>query len=221
MRGFQSNGPRTSTIHLTPFILKHPGVCRDAARLALSCRKLRAAHAASWWPSVDAATGAVTEPPSGRFWRTLSPGDDVQAAIDACPEGGAVLLAPGRHHLTASSARGGADSASVGRRRAGLWLDRDVCIFGRGAATLCSASGDVVIITATRAVLDGVHVRQTSERRRPDGCGVFVAAGRSRLQSCDISAARCFCVEIGGVGTDPTIANCRCVYTGRGLRCNL
>ena len=171
-------------------------------------------------------TGAVSEPRSGRFWRTLSPGDDVQAAVDACPEGGAILLAPGRHPLTASSARAGAESssaragaessaesASVGRRRAGLWLDRDVCVFGLGAATLSSDSGDVVIVTAARAVLDGVIVRQTSEARRPDGCGVFVAAGRSRLQSCDISATRCFCVEIGGAGTDPTIANCRCVYS--------
>ena len=194
---------------------------RDAARLALTCRGFHAAAAQSWWPSVG-VTGAVSEPRSGRFWRTLSPGDDVQGAADACPEGGCILLGPGNYVLTAaprirrqpdSESSSGSDSEA--RRIAGLWLDRDVCIFGRGAATLSSAEGDVIIVTAARAVLDGVHVRQTSARRRPEGCGVFVSAGRARLQACDIYSARCFCVEIGGAETAPTVANCRCACFDR------
>ena len=123
---------------------------RDAARLALTCRGFRSAAAESWWPVVNAATGAVSEPRSGRFWRTLSPGDDVQGAVDACPEGGCILLGPGNYVLTAGPRRrprsdyeSDSESDSEARRidrRAGLWLDRDVCVFGRGAASTATLS---------------------------------------------------------------------------------
>ena len=123
---------------------------RDAARLALTCRGFRSAAAESWWPVVNAATGAVSEPRSGRFWRTLSPGDDVQGAVDACPEGGCILLGPGNYVLTAGPRRrprsdyeSDSESDSEARRierRAGLRLDRDVCVFGRGAASTATLS---------------------------------------------------------------------------------
>ena len=159
----------------------------------------------------------VTEPRSGRFFAELSPGDDVQAAVDACPEGGAILLTPGHYPLVASPRRNAnpppaaGAAAPAGSRQAGLWIDRDVCVFGRGAATLESETGDVIIVTAARAVLDGLHVRQASDARHaPTGCGVLINGGRSRLQSCDISSECCFCVEIGGAETAPTVINCRC-----------
>ena len=56
--------------------------------MASTCRGFRAAHAESWWPVFDPATCNVLEPRSGRFWRELSPGDDLRAAAeDECCDG--------------------------------------------------------------------------------------------------------------------------------------
>ena len=96
---------------------------RAAARLAATCRGFRAAHAESWWPALDPATGNVLEPRAGRFWRELSPGDDVRAAVKACPEGGCILLRPGTHTL-------------VPQGGVGLEINHAVNIFGRGLATV-------------------------------------------------------------------------------------
>ena len=78
----------------------------DAAALACTCRGFRAAYADSWWPSIDLISSAVREPASGRFWRELGPGDDIQASLDVCPEGACLLLKPGKHEVT-PIARGG------------------------------------------------------------------------------------------------------------------
>ena len=109
----------------------HPPSARAAALLACTCRGFRAAHAESWWPALDPATGNVLEPRSGRFWRELSPGDDVQAAVKACPEGGCILLRPGVHSLVPQGV------PLVGQSL-GLQVHRAVNVFGRGLATVQS-----------------------------------------------------------------------------------
>ena len=125
---------------------------RAAALLACTCRGFRAAHAESWWPALDPATGNVLEPRSGRFWRELSPGDDVQAAVEACPEGGCILLRPGVYALVPQE--GGV----------GLNILRSVNLFGRGAATVQSPGCKYTIYIRAHSsdshfALDGLILR--------------------------------------------------------------
>ena len=174
---------------------------RAAALLACTCRGFRAARAESWWPAHDPATGNVLEPRSGRFWRELSPGDDVQAAVVACPEGGCILLRPGVHPLVPQEGEMGLD------------IDRAVNIFGRGQATLQSPGcADTVRISARSAVspfaLDGLIVRSLDSPA--GGVGVEIAGGSPRLQSCAITGPSHFGLEVRGASpSPPVITNCR------------
>ena len=74
-----------------------------------------------------AADGTVLAPASGAFDVTVAPGHAVQAAVDACPTGGSVLLLPGTH-----------EGPLV------LTAGKVVHVFGRGSATLRAATGSVL-----------------------------------------------------------------------------
>ena len=164
--------------------------CVAAARAFRVCKWHRAVHVTK--------SGAVREPASGNFDVTVAPGEDVQAAIDHCPPGGCVLLLPGTH--------------------AGplvLVVEKEVHVFGRGLATLQSATRSVVASAAAKATLDGLLIR-----REAGGInnlyrdGVWITGGRLRLQACDItSAASGILVFIEG-GADPVLAACRCARGG-------
>ena len=181
---------------------------RAAARLACACRGFRAAHAESWWPTLDPATGNVLEPRSGRFWRELSPGDDVRAAVGACPEGGCILLRPGVHAL-------------VPQGEVGLDIHHAVTIFGRGLATVQSPGCTYAIFIGVHLpdspfALDGLIVRTVnSEAGLAGGVGVLIAHGSPRLQSCAITGPTTFgLLIISDSPSPPVITNCRC--GGRG-----
>ena len=172
---------------------------RAAALLACTCRGFRAAHAESWWPAFDPATGNALEPRSGRFWRELSPGDDVQAAVNTCPAGGCILLRPGTH---------------VDQK--GLIIDTPVSVFGRGQATFQSSSIDYAIYVLSPRpgrlfALDGLVVRNVNTH--PGVVGVMINAGSPRLQSCDIVGPRSSCGLFfidASPSPPPVVINCRC-----------
>lgn len=196
--------------------------------MACTCRAFRAAHSQSWWPELDTATGSVLEPRSGRFAQKLSPGDNVQSAVDACPTGGCILLRPGNYSLAATARNGPAHEPHT----AGLWVERDVALFGRGMASVAMADDAphaCVMVMATNAprdrpTLDGIFVRSALPVQGQDdtgseagalagapplGSGCFVlirgGLGSARLQACDFSSV---CAEVRGAS--PKITGCRC-----------
>ena len=142
-------------------------------------------------PVIIDSDGTVREPASGTFDVTVSPGEDVQAAVNRCPPGGCVLLMPGRH-----------DGPLV------LAANKEVHMFGRGQATLRTLKGTVVTSKAIESTLDGLSLR-----REEGGCGdydyaVCISGGRLRLQTCDITFPSGVCVCIGG-GADSTLSSCK------------
>ena len=197
-----------SHLFLSAFISPRPPhfSARAAARLAATCRGFRAAHAESWWPALDPATGSLLEPRSGRFWRELSPGDDVQAAVNACPEGGCILLRPGVHTLVPQE------------EGVGLEIRRAVSIFGRGAATVQSLGSTYTIIMGALSAtspfaLDGLVVRSVDQQA--EAAGVVINSGSARLQSCAITGPSFIGLLIGGASpSPPVITSCR--WGGRG-----
>ena len=147
------------------FLDGHRRAGRDAAALAATGRRFLGAFRASVWPrAVRSGDGDVDvlEPASGRFSARVAVGQSPQAAVDRAPAGGSVLLLPGVHALPST-----------------LRLDREVHVFGRGAAELRLAegvSGDVVQGTAVRATLDGVRIRKV--------CTLIIAAIRCATMHC-------------------------------------
>ena len=136
--------------------------------------------------------GTVREPASGAFDVTVPPGEDVQAAVDACPPGGSVLLLPGTHN-----------GPLVLRRH------KEVHVFGSGQVTLRTAAlCGVVGSMSEKATLDGLIIRH--EARSENGFGVYISSGQLRLQACDITSASLACVAIMG-GADPVVSSCKCV----------
>ena len=168
--------------------------------MACTCRGFRAAHAESWWPALDPATGNVLEPRSGRFWRELSPGDDVQAAVKKCPVGGCILLRPGTHAL-------------VPREGVGLLMQRAVNVFGRGLATVqslgCCYSIFIREVSSDAPfALDGLIVQTLDNDSGADG--VAITYGSPRLQSCTITGPCEVGLHISGDSpSPPVITNCR------------
>ena len=169
---------------------------RDAAKLAGVCkstaeafREVRRRRAVRVGPD-----GAVREPASGAFDVTVVPGENVQAAVDACPPGGSVLLLPGTHDVPLV-----------------LTAGKVVHVFGRGLATLRAARGTVVTSEADTSTLDGLIIRRES-----GGIGnnqrdcVWIKGGRLRLQACDIMGAAnyTYCVTIEG-GANPRLVACK------------
>ena len=166
---------------------------RDAAALACVCKAAAAAPPTSKWHSavrVDHG-GAGLEPASGAFNVTVAPGEDVQAAVDACPPGGCVLLLPGTHDGPLA-----------------LVVGKVVHVFGRGCAVLRTAAGEVITSSADAATVDGLIVRREAGGDDND-YGVWIRGGRLRLQACDITCASLACIHIEG-GADPTLVACRC-----------
>ena len=175
--------------------------------MACTCRGFRAAHAESWWPAFDPATGNVLEPRSRRFWRELSPGDNLRAAVKKCPKGGCILLRPGIYALAPHKSS----------YNAGLAIEAPVSLFGRGLATLqspgCSPLLDVSGATFPFA-LDGLVVQTLGGNRTGDS--VLVFGGPVRLQACTIAGPCGTAIRIVGRAENdpsrsPVIINCKCV----------
>ena len=142
-----------------------------------------------------ATDGTVYEPASGVFDVTVAPGQPVQAAVDACPADGCVLLLPGIH-----------DGTLV------LAADKVVHVFGRGQATLRTTFNPVASVAAT-STLDGLIIRRDSGS--PGGYAaidaVWINGGRLRMQACNVTNnAIGSCVKIDG-GADPILVACKCV----------
>ena len=114
--------------------------------------------------------GGVLEPASGTFDVTVAPGEGVQAAVDRCPPGGCVLLLPGTHEGP-------------------LTLRQEVHVFGRGLATLWTATGTVVSSEADSATLDGLFIRREAggTSNSIQDC-VWVKGGQLQLQACEITS---------------------------------
>ena len=177
--------------------------------LACVCKATADALLASKWRSAVriARIGYVLEPAAGAFDVTVAPGEDVQAAVDACPPSGCVLLLSGTH--------------------AGplvLNADKELHVFGRGRATLRTSTGIVLSSEALRSTVDGLAVRREAGELDVGvgGFGVVVKGGALRLQGCDLTCAAngaCLCVD---GGADPVVASCRCargVGPSRGSFC--
>ena len=180
-------------------------ICRDAASLACAFKAAAAAALASKWRSAVriGPGGLVLEPANGAFDVTVAPGANVQAAVDACPPGGCVLLLPGTY-----------EGPLV------LEADKEVHVFGRGRATLRTAVGHVLMSRAAKATFDGLVVRQDEiiEDHGDDldldvmfhggGCGVLIQGGALRLQACAVSGSSdSICIP---GSADPVIFGCRC-----------
>ena len=164
------------------------GVCKATAEAFREVRRRRAVRVGP--------DGAVREPASGAFDVTVAPGENVQAAVDACPPGGSVLLLPGTH-----------DGPLV------LTADKVVHVFGRGLATLRAATGTVTSIEAETATLDGLFIRlEAGAVIQYDHDCVWIRGGRTRMQACDVSSAveNVSCIFIDG-GADPLLISCKCV----------
>ena len=171
--------------------------CRDAVMFACAFAAAARAYSHSKWPRTVRVkrSGAVLEPFSGAFDVTVAPGEDVQAAVDACPRGGSVLLLPGEH-----------EGPLV------LEADQEVHVFGRGQATLQVEEGTVLTSSSVKATIDGLIVRQEAADEDDVLGGIKILGGGLRLQASDISCEFDTGILIsGGAGTDPVISGCRYV----------
>ena len=183
---------------LSPCVALYPP--RDAAALACVLVNAAKAYREGRWPRAVRVkrSGAVLEPASGTFDVVVAPGQGVQAAVDACPRGGSVLLLPGTH-----------EGPLV------LSADQEVHVFGRGRATLRAAAGTASVLTssAAKATADGLAVRREGQRLEGEvseaTCGVVIRGGALRIQACDVCSTAGFSIEIGGVGADPVITECK------------
>ena len=142
----------------------------------------------------DARPGWVFPPDA--YDVTVAPGQAVQAAVDACPPDGCVLLLPGTH-----------EGPLV------LPAGKVVHVFGRGSATLRAATGAVVTSEAATSTCDGLIIRREAggTTNNYHDC-VWIKGGRLRLQACDVTSAasNVVCVVIEG-GADPALVACKCV----------
>ena len=183
-----------------------PPTTRDAAALACVCANAAAAYRGGRWPRTvrTKRSGAVLEPASGAFDVTVAPGEDVQAAVDACPSRVCVLLLPGTHE---------------GPLQLSL---EEVHVFGRGLATLRTSTDDVLTCWAPKATVDGLIIRQEAVVAAVDEDGdegnrlggVFICGGALRLQGRDITSTEYTGVLfVGGADTNPVVTGCTCVTT--------
>ena len=148
----------------------------DAAVLACLCTRTRDALTRSVWHRRVRVgrKGTVVEPASREFDVTVAPDEDIQAAIDACPPGGCVLLRAGIH----------AAEAPV------MLNNKSIYIFGRCAATITCASGVVINTLAARATLVGltlVALKMPSPHMQDPYFVVNLNPGsRVRIQACRV-----------------------------------
>ena len=139
----------------------------------------------------------MLEPASGAFDVIVAPGEGVQAAVDACPRGGSVLMLPGTHAGPVV-----------------LAADKVVHVFGRGLATLLATTESVVTSKSTTATLDGLVIRREAGADRVQG--VYIKGGGLRMQACDVTSS---VTSSGAVifvsgAADPFLASCRCGQGG-------
>ena len=155
---------------------------------------LWAAQQESLLAALDSGTALPDFVPTpATFDVTVAPGEAVQAAVDACPPGGSVLLLPGTHAGPLYFSRG-----------------RDVRIFGRGQAVLRTSVHGVVRSVGACITLDGLVIRRDCVGSGTPGEGVATWGGRLRLQACDITSARGTGVIVSD-GASATVSGCRCV----------
>ena len=156
-------------------------------------------------PRLEPAGLRRLPPASGRFYVTVKAGDDLQAAIDDCPPGGAILLDPGIHrgplNLTKEVTRGG------------RVLPREVHIYGQGLATLaCDGSEEALTSSASVSTVDGLIILKGPHS--PDeraASAVWIKSGGLRLQDCVVRSKSFVCVAVSGGEdvSDPLIIGCR------------
>ena len=153
-----------------------------AAAVACTCQATRAAHRSGKWARrvrVSPRSGGVLEPVAA-FDAVVDAATNLQAAIDACPAGGSVLLLPGDH----------AGPINVGR-------DKVVHVFGRGLARIVTAVAEYSLkCVATTSTFDGVAFAST----------VAVGGGGARFQHCEFLSECAMGVVTGG---DPVVTRCR------------
>ena len=141
---------------------------------------------ADWWAVQSSSAlaglpGWVFTPAA--FDLTVSPGDDIQAAVARCPPGGSVLLSPGIYERPLRLMRG-----------------KSVRIFGQGQAILRAV---VEVVNPGEVVLDGLVLRK----------GIVLQRGSPRLQACDIANPSGHCVSLQFGDTrdilSPVLVGCR------------
>jgi len=170
--------------------------------IACVCRAAAAAFPAKWHSAIRIATGGlVLAPASGAYDVTVSPGTNVQEAVDACPPDGSVLLLPGTHEGPLM-----------------LAAEKKVHVFGRGRALLRTATGTVLTSDAAISTVDGLIIRREaggiSNENRDCVC---IRGGQLRMQMCDIVCDAPFSpgVAIEG-GANPFLDACWCGVHARG-----
>ena len=138
----------------------------------------------------------VREPAS--FDEVVAPGGgSIQAAIDRCREGGAILLQPGTYHL-----------------KERVTIIKEVHVFGRGLARLRVANCDGIRCRRVAATLDGLVLERT--RGLPKFRAIKICGGRTRLQNTVITGN----FQDGLViccAADPFIVACRYVCSRGGI----
>ena len=158
-----------------------------------------------------APDGTVLEPAFGAFDVVVAPGEDVQAAVDACPAGGCVLLLPGipdgplvlgEHGPLPGPDASDDDESEEGDGAGGIdprpppgtagvvgaaggalpSADKEVHVFGRGLATLeAERRGTLVESEAAIVTLDGLILRHHMGHTHHN-C-VRIKRGRLRMQA--------------------------------------
>ena len=125
----------TATLPLLPSgawaaVMDQAESSKDAAILACAFKTAADAAPASKWHTAvrKGGSAAILPPASNTFDVTVPPGEDVQAAVERCPQGGCMLLMPGVHEGPLT-----------------LAANKVVHVFGRGQAVLQRAG---VVLTS-------------------------------------------------------------------------
>ena len=173
---------------------RKPGIRAQASVDGKRAPSDRPSHAFSPSP-LPSEAGMVREPAAGAFDEVVAPGGPIQAAIDRCREGGAILLKPGTYEPSET-----------------LVIAREVHVFGRGLARLrILHSFDACLCLAPTATLDGLILERARGLGKSDG--VLIHGGHMRLQNTAITGS--FTCGISVLHeADPFIVACRSVQRG-------
>ena len=134
---------------------------------SIACVSTSAAEASrektnKWLYSVrKSPVGFIFEPAAKVFSVTVAPCDSFKDAVSVCPEGGTILLLPGKHSIVP------------------IRFPKSLHVFGRGEATLLSSTKSLhggLVSLYNNVTLDGIIFEKAN-------VGVIMCAS-SRLQSC-------------------------------------